>query len=530
MCSLLRPCLSLVFLLLIPALASAASLDVPSNGDTLSGIGIIHGWKCTAEGEITVAFNGGTPIPATYGSPRSDTRAACGDEGNTGFYTYWNWAILGDGKHTAVAYDNGVAFARRTFMVTTAGEEFVIGAQAQVPVPDFPHLGETTWFAWNQSTQHLEMARVLRGIEPEEINALLEPIREKYELPALAGGILHAGAMIGLGAVGVRRVGSPERVTVQDRWHLGSCTKTMTATLIATLVDEGVLSWQTTIGEAFPDFRATSHPAWQAVTVEQLLAHLSGLPSNDGSSDQFWAQFFAQGGILAEPLMEQRRSAVELMLKQEPAFPPGSRRSYSNLGYIAAGAIAEAVTGQVWEELMAERLFVPLGMASAGFGAPGNSGTNSQPRGHHGRTPLEPGPQADAIPAHGPAGTVHSSLADWGKFIALHLAGARGESAFLTPGTFQKLQTVVPVQGVDAFPYALGWDVGERIWAGGRALFHAGSNTYWFTVVWVAPSKDFAVLIATNAAEYDRVSATEQKSQAATDEAAWALIQHFLEE
>ena len=427
-----------------------------------------------------------------------------------------------------MAYDDGVEFARNTFTVVTAGEEFVVGAHARVRVPDFPRTGETTQFAWNQSTQHLEMQRVLEGIEPEELNALLEPIREKHELPALTGGIIHGGAMIGLGAVGVRRVGSPERVTVQDRWHLGSCTKAMTATLIATLVEEGGLSWQTTIADAFPDLIATIHPAWQAVTVEQLLAHQSGLPSNDGSSDQFWVQFWSQVGVHSGPLIEQRRSAVELMLKQGPAFPPGSRSSYSNLGYIAAGTIAEAFTGQVWEELMAERLFIPLGMPSAGFGAPGNSGTNSQPRGHHVRTPHEPGPHADNLPVMGPAGTVHSSLADWGKFIALHLAGARGESDFLKPGTFQKLHTIVPVQGTDAFPYALGWIVAERSWAGGRVLTHTGSNTYWYAVVWIAPSKDFAVFVATNAAEW--VSGAEQRSEAATDEAAWALIQYFLEE
>ena len=146
--------------LLAPALTHAASLDVPSNGDRLSGIGILHGWKCTAEGEITVAFNDGTPIPATYGSPRGDTSAACGNEGNNGFYTFWNWAILGDGEHTAVAYDDGVEFARSTFTVTTTGEEFLVGAHAQVLVEDFPSSGETTMLEWNQSTQHFEMVNI----------------------------------------------------------------------------------------------------------------------------------------------------------------------------------------------------------------------------------------------------------------------------------------------------------------------------------------------------------------------------------
>ena len=167
------PCLScfacvLGYVLLAPSLVHAASFDVPSNGDKLSGIGIIHGWKCEAEGDITVRFNDGDPIPATYGFPRIDTSPECGDDdGNNGFYTFFNWAILGDGEHTAVAYDNGVEFARSTFTVTTTGEEFLAEASARVEVEDFPSPGETTVLEWNQSTQHFEIVEI-RGSTPSE--------------------------------------------------------------------------------------------------------------------------------------------------------------------------------------------------------------------------------------------------------------------------------------------------------------------------------------------------------------------------
>lgn len=162
----LRLCLGLF--LLVPALTHAASLDIPSEGDKLSGIGLISGWKCEADGGITITFYtedsagnlvaAGDPIATTYGASRADTSAACdNDDGNNGFYVLWNWAILGDGEHTAVASDNGVEFARNTFTVTTAGTEYLVGAQAQVTVPDFPNSGDTTILEWNQSTQHFEM-------------------------------------------------------------------------------------------------------------------------------------------------------------------------------------------------------------------------------------------------------------------------------------------------------------------------------------------------------------------------------------
>ena len=522
----------IVFALLTPSLLHAAMLGIPGPGTTLSGIGVISGWKCQTNGDLTVRFDGGQPIPLLYGSERTDVRenGQCleNDHDNVGFVAIWNWGNLGAGEHTAIAYDNGVEFARNTFTVTTLGMGFLTGASTSVSVPDFPHAGETTTFEWNQTTQHLEAVMVREGVGPEDLNYLLEPMRKKYELPALAGGIVHAGELIGLGAVGVRRVGSPERVTVQDQWRLLSCTKAMTATLIALLVEDGVLSWQTTIGEAFPDLLGTIDAAWHSVTVEQLLAHRSGLPDPVANS------LIDLESPPTGTMIEQRLQIVGVVLQQAPSFPPGSRFEYSvSAGYTVAGAIAEAATGKVWEELMAERLFVPLRMASADFGAPGHPETNSQPRAHAGRTPVEPGGPDDVIQRWslaGPAGLVHSSIEDWGKFVAMQLAGARGESSFLKPETFQKLHTPAKdePEATQIFPlhqgvgqnYGLGWVVSERSWADGRVLSHPGYyGGYAHTFMAVVPNKDFAVLLATNVDKWGSL-----------EEAAWTLIQHFLGE
>ena len=154
---LLRLCLGLT--VLVPSLAHAqltGTLEIPGNGTTVSGVGVISGWKCEAEGDITISLNDGDPIPATYGLPRADTSGVCSNNGNNGFFSYTNWGNLGDGEHMAVAYDDGEEFARSTFEVTTLGTEFLTGVSIQVSVPDFPTPGETTTFQWNQATQHLE--------------------------------------------------------------------------------------------------------------------------------------------------------------------------------------------------------------------------------------------------------------------------------------------------------------------------------------------------------------------------------------
>ena len=157
---LLRLCLG--FVILAPSLVHAQSaLEIPSDGDQLSGIGVISGWKCEAEGDITVKVDDGSPLPTLYGLSRLDTSGPtiCDDDGNNGFVTYFNWALLEDGPHTVTAYDNDVQFAQNTVEVTRAdGKAFLTEASdTPVVVQNFPAPGQTTTFQWNRSTQHLEM-------------------------------------------------------------------------------------------------------------------------------------------------------------------------------------------------------------------------------------------------------------------------------------------------------------------------------------------------------------------------------------
>ena len=142
-------------MLLAPALVRAATLENPGNGSFNSGIGVISGWKCTANGSLTVRFNGGDAIPLAYGNERSDVRdaGAC-PSAQVGFVSIMNWGNLGDGEHTAVAYDNGVEFARSTFEVTTLGTSFLQGASRGVTVFDFPELGTDVVLKWQPALQN----------------------------------------------------------------------------------------------------------------------------------------------------------------------------------------------------------------------------------------------------------------------------------------------------------------------------------------------------------------------------------------
>jgi CubicO group peptidase (beta-lactamase class C family) len=341
---------------------------------------------------------------------------------------------------------------------------------------------------------------------PDDVSAQLAAIVKRHDLPGMVAAVIEGDRVVATGAAGVRIRGGRDRVTVADKFHIGSCTKAMTATLCAMLVEDGKLKWDSTIGDVFPTAKAV-HADYRKVTLQQLLNQRSGAP---GSVDgPMWASLWEPKGVAA------RRKVLETVFALPPQSKPGRQYAYSNFNYALAGHMAETVARKPWEELMRERLFVPLGMATAGFGAPRDAGQVRQPRGHtaDGR-PVEPtAAGSDNPPAIGPGGTVHCSVGDWAKFVALHLRGASGKPKLLKAETFKKLHS--PPEGS---PYAMGWLVAPSPLGNGVALNHAGSNRMWYAVAWVLPDSDRAVLVMCNQGE---PGAAAEK---ACDEAAGMLL------
>ena len=126
------------------------------------------------------------------------------------------------------------------------------------------------------------------------LDPILQPYLERYDLPALAAAIIKNGEIIASGAVGTRRAGTNNPVMIEDRFHIGSDTKAMTALIAAMLVEAGKLRWTSTVAEVFPELAATMDPALKGVTLEQLLSHTSGIPSDTDADEQLILQSFTQ--------------------------------------------------------------------------------------------------------------------------------------------------------------------------------------------------------------------------------------------
>jgi CubicO group peptidase (beta-lactamase class C family) len=283
-------------------------------------------------------------------------------------------------------------------------------------------------------------------------------------------------------AAGKRKLGEDLPASAKDLIHIGSCTKAMTAVLIARLVEQGILRWEQTISESFPDDTTKIHRDHHDTTLLALLQHRGRVPAN---ARNWWMK-------KGETIADSRHAVMLDSLTQPAQKVSDDGYQYSNLGYMIAGHMAEQATGQSWESLIGTHVFTPLGMESAAFGPTGNVNDTNQAWGHM----LLPNKrllpvQRDNAPALGPAGTVHLSLADWGRFASLFFKDS--QQKILTPESLAVLLKPASANG-----YSLGWMVLKRQWSSGPVLTHSGSNTYWYATLWIAPERNQAYIVATN--------------------------------
>lgn len=347
----------------------------------------------------------------------------------------------------------------------------------------------------------------------DSIDQVLSEIREKYALPALAAAVVRNGNLVAEGAVGTRLEGADIPVTVDDRFHLGSDTKAMTATLAAMLIEEGKLRWDSTIGEVLGHDLPGLKPGFAKITLEQLLSHTSGIPSDN---EEILKLYFSADAY-DHGLTEWRLHLVkEWGSKHEPKFPSSGKFQYANLGYITVGAMIEKASGQPWERLMYERIFVPLGLKTAGLGPQATFGLYDAPVGHRrddkGKLTAFPwGEPADLPAALGPAGLAHMSIKDFATWAAWNAGEGKRGPELIKAETLKRLHTpAVEMQIKDPKPgtpksgsYAFGWGLSKLDWTDKPILTHNGSNGMNFASVDIDVDHDLAIVVATNIAGSD---------------------------
>jgi CubicO group peptidase (beta-lactamase class C family) len=340
------------------------------------------------------------------------------------------------------------------------------------------------------------------GPSGDWLAGLVSELRKRKKLVGLAARVMVDGQVLASAADGERQRGSGVPIGLGDRWHLGSITKSITATMIARLVESGQMQWSDSIGGRFTD--ASIHEDWKPVTLRQLLTHTAGAPGN------FSLRVRLIRPALGPECTKERRQAVMNVIARKPVHRPGKKYAYSNVGYTIAGAMAETVTGVSWEDLVKREVFEPLELIGAGFGPPKSpSQTLDQPRGHRMIWKTSASDEEDNTPIMGPAGTVHMTLSDLGTYATEHLRGELGTGKLLATETYKRLHTP------ELDNYACGWVKRDPTYeVPYTAYWHNGSNTMWYALVVFIPGKNMTVAVTANDGDIVRA-----------ESAAWAVVE-----
>jgi CubicO group peptidase (beta-lactamase class C family) len=324
------------------------------------------------------------------------------------------------------------------------------------------------------------------------LRSALVDFREKHRVPALGGALVTSDGALDVDVVGVRRRAGDDPVTPRDRWHIGSCGKSIAAVLYARLVERGEAEWGAPLPALFPDLAGAIDPGWDAITIDDVFVSQAGLPANLGR-DLMKAAYRDP-----RPVEEQRTDVAARALARPPRRP--GRFLYSNLGYVVIGAAIERIAGLRYESALSAHVLDPLGITSAGFGPPPDLW------GHGGRMlalgplglidvgrgdPADPERVESDNPAIlSPAGRLHVALADWAKFQRVFLTEG-GE--LLRPETVERLLTPAPGRG---FRHAFGWAPVRGV--DDASLGQQGSNTFWVATALIDRARRRTAMVVCN--------------------------------
>jgi CubicO group peptidase (beta-lactamase class C family) len=348
-------------------------------------------------------------------------------------------------------------------------------------------LREGTMGLWSIAAVLVALSLFATPARASELEQILAAAAEEEgeDVPGAGILIIKDNQVVDKAVYGVRRLGETAAIAPGDVWNIGSDSKSMTAVMIARLVERGQLSWNAPLESLLPELQASLRPEYRTVTVLQLLSHTSGLPENIEDEDVLNALLY---DATDASTAERRLAYVTRALQDDPVGRVG-RFSYSNTGFLLAAVVAERATGLTYEALMTQEVFGPLGMRSAGFGMP----PSGQPVGHRdGRVAVPRDANPDFF---APAGNIFLSLDDWALFCIDQMNGANGHGALLKPETYALMQTAQSNESV-----SMGWFILDDIdGIAGPVLYHEGSDGNWFAIVALFPQKGVGMLVAANA-------------------------------
>jgi len=242
-----------------------------------------------------------------------------------------------------------------------------------------------------------------------------------WKIPGMSVSVVHNGELVFNEGFGVKRQGGSEKVDEHTLFHVGSISKSFTATVMASVVDEGLVNWDDRVKDVLPDFDWADEEVEGEMLVKDLFTHATGL--------------CPQVGTYIPNLGYDRDDIYQMFKYMKPIYPFRSKFGYNNITFIIAARIIEKVTGATWEENIRSRVFGPLGMNESCIGgeeydACGRKATAhnfNYRRGKDGSDGIRTAPLGGEdralwwVSVIGPAGGVCSTSSDMAKYVSCHL-------------------------------------------------------------------------------------------------------------
>jgi CubicO group peptidase (beta-lactamase class C family) len=335
-------------------------------------------------------------------------------------------------------------------------------------------------------------------ITPEQVNEAVREIQKLAEkeieqgaVPGLAIAVVFQDQVLYATGFGVRDVNTQEPVNADTVFQLASLSKPIGSTVVAELVGEGKISWDSKISDLDPDFAMYDPWVTREITICDFYAHRSGLPDHAGD--------------LLEDLGFTREEILYRLRYQKPASSFRSHYAYTNFGITEGGVAASKAYNMTWENASEQKLYRPLGMNFTSSRYADFTARTNKALGHvqvNGKwvQKYERDPDTES-----PAGGVSSSVSDLARWMRLQLADGQfegkrivDEKALSVARSPQMLTGISPLTGLPTF-YGLGWNVsydGEgRLRLGHSGAFALGAAT----TVLLVPSEHLGIVVLTNA-------------------------------
>lgn len=339
----------------------------------------------------------------------------------------------------------------------------------------------------------LRMAPLAANFDVREFEILAQRMVDGQKVPGLAMAIVQGGRVVSARGYGVTDVNQPETVDAHTVFRLASLSKSFASTAAAMLVTDGKLRWDSRVVDYYPTLQFSEPRAALQLTVADVLSHRVGIGKNAFDRDL--------EGYAEYPALVQKIAYAPMKCA------PGECYAYQNIAYSLIGDVVQGAGGLPFDQMVAQRLFKPLGMTDASYGLEGISASarwaKPHVRGKRGWTAVTPKPTYYRV---APAAGVNASISD----MAQWLLAQSGHRPDVLPGSLLAtlhaplIDTPGETRGsqwrrdrLNSAGYGLGWRVYDYV--GHRVVFHGGAVQGYRGVIALMPERDLGVAILWNA-------------------------------